>query len=67
MILLEINGMLSLIVIIYLICHIPAFIMLMLGLGKLKTNPEVAKKWLIAAGIYFLIGGGICGKLLGVI
>jgi hypothetical protein len=67
MVLLATNDMLSLIVIIYLICHIPAFIMLMIGLGKLKTKPELAKKWLIAAGIYFLIGGGICGKLLGVI
>ena len=53
-----------LIVIIYLICHIPAFIFLSFGLTKLKTKPEEAKKWLILAGIYFIIGGGICGSML---
>ena len=38
--------------------------MLVLGLTKLKTSPETAKKLLIAAGIYFLIGAGICGAIL---
>ena len=58
------KGILPLIIIIYLVCHIPAIIMLILGLKRLKTRPENAKKLLIAAGIYFLIGGGICGALL---
>jgi hypothetical protein len=53
-----------LIIIIYLVCHIPAIIMLILGSNRLKTRPENAKKLFIAAGIYFLIGGGICGALL---
>lgn len=58
------EGILFLIIIIYLVCHIPAIILLILGLTRLKTRPENAKKLLIAAGIYFLIGGGICGALL---
>ena len=58
------NTIVPLILIIYLVCHIPAIIMLILGLNRLKTRPENAKKLLIAAGIYFLIGGGICGALL---
>jgi hypothetical protein len=58
------DGLLPLIIIIFLVCHSPAIIMLILGLNRLKTRPENAKKLLIAAGIYFLIGGGICGALL---
>jgi len=57
------DGILSLIIIIYLVCHTPAIIMLIIGLNRLKTRPENAKKLLIASGIYFLIGGGICGTL----
>ena len=52
------------IIIIYIVFHSPAIIMLTLGLNQLKIRPENAKKLLIAAGIYFLIGGGICGVLL---
>ena len=58
------NGILPLIIIIYLVCHSPAIIMLIIGLTRLKSRPENAKKLLIAAGIYFLIGGGICGAIL---
>lgn len=58
------EGILFLIIIIYLVCHIPAIILLILGLTRLKSRPENAKKLLIAAGIYFLIGGGICGALI---
>jgi len=58
------DGILPLIIIIYLFCHTPAITMLIIGLNILKKRPENAKKLLIAAGIYFLIGGGICGALL---
>ena len=58
------DGILPLIIIIYLFCHTPAIIMLIIGLNRLKKRPENAKELLIAAGIYFLIGGGICGALL---
>jgi len=53
-----------LIIMIYLVCHIPAFIMLFMGVNRLKTRPENAKILLIGSAIYFLIGGGICGSLL---
>ncbi len=58
------EGILAMIIILYLIAHIPAIIMLIIGLRRLKSKPESAKKLLIIAGIYFLIGGGICGSLL---
>lgn len=58
------EGILFLIIFIYIVCHIPAIILLILGLTQLKSRPENAKKLLIAAGIYFLIGGGVCGAIL---
>jgi arginine exporter protein ArgO len=58
------EEILFVVIIIYLVCHIPAIILLILGLTRLKSRPENAKKLLIAAGIYFIIGGGICGALL---
>lgn len=58
------EGILFLIITIYLVFHTPAIILLILGLTRLKSRPENAKKLLIAAGIYFLIGGGICGAIL---
>lgn len=58
------GDLFGLIVIIYLILHLPAFILLSIGLTRLKTRPENGKKFLIAAGIYFLIGAGICGSIL---
>jgi len=58
------DGILPLIIIAYLALHIPAIILLILGLSRLKTRPENAKNLLIAAGIYFLIGAGICGAML---
>lgn len=58
------GGVFSLIILIYIICHIPAIIALIMGLVVLKSSPDYAKKLLIFAGIYFLIGGGICGALL---
>ncbi len=57
-------GILGLIVLIYLVCHIPAFILLGLGLSRRKTRPENSKNLLIAAAVYFVIGGGICGAIL---
>jgi hypothetical protein len=54
----------EIVILIYLICHLPAIIMLMVGLERRKTRPKSAKILLIAAGIYFLIGGGICGAIL---
>jgi len=58
------NGILQLIVIFYIVCHSPAIVTLIIGLNRLKSRPENAKKLLIFSGVYFLIGGGICGALL---
>lgn len=49
----------------YLLLHIPAFVMLIVGLFIRKQNPVAAKVLFILTGIYFLIGGGICGLLVG--
>ena len=57
------GGYLSVIIIFYLVFHLPAIILLVVGLTRLKSRPENAKKLLIGAGIYFLIGGGICGSM----
>ncbi|MDD2798921.1 MAG: hypothetical protein PHV20_10045 [Bacteroidales bacterium] len=58
------NAIFILVIIVYIIFHAPAIILLFLGLKNLKKKPERAKTQLIIAGIYFLIGGGICGTLL---
>lgn len=55
----------GLIIAIYFLAHFPAFIMLLSGFTTLKKNPAQAKTLFIIAGVYFVIGGGICGKLLG--
>ena len=39
--------------------------MLFIGIEKLKTKRELGITLLIIATVYFIIGGGICGKLLG--
>lgn len=39
-------------------------IILIMGLVRLKTKPESAKKTLIIAGGMFLVGTGTCGMML---
>ncbi|MDI9341908.1 MAG: hypothetical protein QM534_15155 [Sediminibacterium sp.] len=58
------DGLIYAVIAVYLICHIPAFILLIIGFVKLKKKPQVAKKFFIAALIYFLIGAGVCGAIL---
>lgn len=58
------NGIITLIALIYLVCHSPAIVMVIIGLVRLKSKPQLAKKLLILSGIYFLIGWGVCGSLL---
>ena len=53
-----------LVVLIYMACHVPAFIMLGFGIALRTTNPNRSKILLILAGIYFVIGAGICGSML---
>lgn len=64
MILLDVGGLGSLITMIYVVCHIPAIIMLIFALAYANSKPDVSKKLFIGAAVYFLIGGGICGALL---
>lgn len=58
------SGLGTLILGIYLVCHSPAILCIIIGLFIRKKNPETAKKLFIFAGIYFVIGLGICGNLL---
>lgn len=48
----------------YILFHLPALILLFMGLGRLVDRPKNAKILLIIAGVYFLIGAGICGAIL---
>lgn len=48
----------------YVLFHLPAFILLFMGLSRRKTRPDNAKTLLIYAGLYFLIGAGICGAFV---
>lgn len=59
------NDALFLIIMAYLICHIPAFILLGVGLHKRSKKEESSTGYLLAAAIYFLIGAGICGSIIG--
>lgn len=56
-------DILPVVIFVYLILHIPAFIMLVIGFFTLKKKPQTAKILFIIAGVYFLIGGGICGSM----
>ena len=57
-------GILLLILFVLLIANIPAIILGIIGLTKLKSSPDTAKKLFIAAGIYFIVSAGICGALM---
>ena len=57
------DNLLPLLLFAYLILHLPAFILLAIGLGIRKKKPKTAKILLIIAGVYFLVGAGICGGM----
>jgi hypothetical protein len=52
------------VILLYLFFHTPAIIMLIIGLNKRESDPEKSKTLLILAGVYFVIGGGICASML---
>ncbi len=54
------EGLLAMVIIIYLVCHLPAIIALIVGLVKWKSNRSLAKKLLIFSAIYFIVGFGVC-------
>jgi hypothetical protein len=55
---------LHLIIGVYLILHLPAIILLIVGLVRRNRKKKNAKIFLIIAGIYFIIGAGVCGMIL---
>ncbi|MDC1188325.1 hypothetical protein N8089_00890 [Flavobacteriales bacterium] len=54
------------ILIFYLFLHSPAIIMLVIAILQRKSKPITSKTLFIITGVYFLIGGGVCGTLMGV-
>jgi hypothetical protein len=57
------NGIAFLIFLVLLYWLIP-IILLIVGLVRIKSRPENAKKLLIAAGVLLLVGAGVCGAIL---
>jgi hypothetical protein len=57
------DGFIVLIGLVLLYWLIPISL-LIVGLIRIKSRPENAKKLLITAGILFLVGAGFCGILL---
>lgn len=55
--------MLGAVLLVYLVLHIPAIIMLVLGVVWRKSRPKTSKTLLILAVVYFLVGAGICGSM----
>ncbi len=54
------SGFLWFIIGIFLLIYSPAIILFIVGLAKLKKDPKVAKILLILAGVYVLVGAGVC-------
>ena len=63
-VLLNLDSIVYLIMVIYFIAHLPAFIMLGIGIGIRKEKKTRSKNLIIGALIYFIVGGGICGSIL---
>ncbi len=47
-----------------LVAYSPAIIMAIIGFVKLKKNPKTAKILFIIAGVYVIVGLGICGAMI---
>ena len=58
------NKTLLLVIGAYLILHLPAIILLIVGLVRLNQKKKNAKIFFIIAGIYFIIGAGVCGVII---
>ena len=66
MILLEnYNGLLAIILAIYIVCHLPAIIMLIVAYNYRKKDSKTSTILVILAIVYFIIGFGVCGGMFG--
>ncbi|MEM9985125.1 MAG: hypothetical protein AAF804_08520 [Bacteroidota bacterium] len=57
------DNLALMIFVILLFMYSPAIIMTIMGFVKLKENPKKAKGLFIAAGVYVIVGLGICGAM----
>lgn len=58
------DGLAALIILcVFLMFGVPLILILM-GLVKLRTNKDSAKKFIIAGVVWLIIGGGVCAMLL---
>ncbi|MFK7773347.1 MAG: hypothetical protein AB8F94_14460 [Saprospiraceae bacterium] len=64
MILLEFNGQgLEILVFIIAMLWLIPIVMLIIGIAQLKTKPRRSKILMIIAGIWLIIGLGVCGSM----
>lgn len=58
-------AIMGIIILITILAHLPAIIMAVVGASILKSKPIAGKVLLAFAGVYLIVGLGICGKILG--
>ena len=58
------SGSLDFILYLLVIFWMIPVIMLIVGLTRLKSRPKNAKTLIIIAGVWLVVGGGICGSML---
>lgn len=58
------NGMIYLLIFAVVLYWLIPIILIIVGLVRIRSRPENAKKLLIVAGILLLVGAGFCGVLL---
>lgn len=64
MILLEVGNLAGLVVLLLSIMFGPPILLTIFGISNMKKNRKKAKVFFILAGIYLLVGLGICGAII---
>ncbi|MTB50679.1 hypothetical protein [Lewinella sp. W8] len=64
MIFLDNLNLAGFVIMVYLVLHLPAIIMLILGLSWRKKKPKTSKTLIYVAIAYFIVGAGVCGSLV---